>query len=134
MAEQSQQTDQSQPQPQVEFVRHEDFESLYANSIVAETSVWDLKVIFGILDQSSTPNKVIQHTSVNLPWTQVKLLSYYIRLNLLLHETQNGKVAIPASIMPPDPDKLDLSAFSAELREALSALYEEFVTTLRCRR
>lgn len=120
-----------QPSQQVEFVRDaEDFAALYANSVVAESSVWDLKVIFGILDQSSQPNKVVQHTSINLPWTQIKLLSYLIRANLVIHESQNGKIPIPVSVVPPDPSKLELTGFAAEVRDALSKLYAEFLSTL----
>ncbi len=128
MAEQEQ---KEQQQPTTQFVRDpEDFEALYANNVQAESSVWDLKVIFGTLDQSTQPNRVVQHTSVNLPWLQIKLLSYLLRANLAFHELQNGKVPIPASVMPPDPDKLELAGVTPEAREALSKLYKEFLSTL----
>jgi hypothetical protein len=126
---QEKQTEQQTP-PQVEFARDEDFTALYANSVIAESSVWDLKVIFGILDQSSQPNRIVQHTSINLPWTQIKLLSYLIRANLVIHEIQNGKVCIPAAIMPADPQNLELPGVSSEVRETLNKLYAEFLSTL----
>ena len=129
MSEQEQ-TEQQQPQTASVFERDEDFTALYANSVVAETSAWDMKVLFGILDQSSEPNKVIQHTSINLPWLQVKLLSYYLRANLAVHEKLIGKIIVPESIMPPDPDKLDLGGFTPEIRETLSRLYKEFLATV----
>lgn len=129
MAEQQQAQDQ--PTPQLLFVRDpEDFAALYANNVQAESSAWDLKVIFGILDQSSQPPKVVQHTSINLPWTQIKILLYFMRVNLAIQEAQNGKVVIPPSIMPPDPAKLDLAGFTPELREILSTFYKEFLATL----
>ena len=37
------------------FIRDPDFTSLYANNIRIERSVWDLKLIFGELDQSVLP-------------------------------------------------------------------------------
>jgi hypothetical protein len=127
MAEQ----ENTEQQPKAAYVRDpDDFETLYANSVIAESSVWDLKVIFGILDQSSQPHKVVQHTSVNLPWTQIKLLTYSMRASLLVHEAENGKVIIPNSVMPPDPDKLDLSSLPPALVESLRKLYKEFLSTL----
>jgi hypothetical protein len=120
-----------QPQrAQAEFVHDEDFTALYANSIIAESSVWDLKVIFGILDQSTQPHKVVQHTSINLPWAQIKLLSYLIPINLIIHESQNGKVPIPENIMPPNPEDLELTGISDEVREKLIKLYKEFRSAL----
>jgi hypothetical protein len=124
-----QQNQQTSP-PLVFFRDPEDFEALYANNVQAESSVWDLKVIFGILDQSSVPHKVVQHTSINLPWAQIKLLSYMIRLNIAIHEAGNGKIFIPQNIMPPDPDKLELAALPAELRQTLSAIYKDWISTL----
>lgn len=122
---------QQQSTPLLEFVRDpEDFAALYANNVQAESSVWDLKVIFGILDQSSQPPKVVQHTSINLPWAQIKLLSFYLRVNLAIHEAQNGKVLTPPSIMPPDPDKLALTGFTPELHNILRELYKEFIATV----
>lgn len=131
MAEQEQaEQKQEAPQASQTFVRDEDFEALYANNVIAETSVWDMKVIFGILDQSSEPNKIVQHTSVNLPWAQVKLLSYYIRINVLIQESINGKIHLPSSVIPPDPGKLDLSLLPAETREGLAQLYRDFIATV----
>src|SRR5579864_7032035 len=135
MAEQEkEQTSSQQNQqtfaPLVFFRDPEDFEALYANNVQAESSLWDLKVIFGILDQSSEPHKVVQHTSINLPWTQIKLLSFLMRLNIAIHEASNGKIFIPQSVMPPDPEKLELSAIPAELRQKLSAIYKDWLSTL----
>jgi hypothetical protein len=127
----TQEEQQQQPAHLLEFIREpEDFAALYANNVQPEASVWDLKVTFGILDQTSQPNKVVQHTSINLPWLQVKILSYLIRANLLIHEYQNGKVVVPASVMPPDPEKLELPGLTPELREALGKIYKDFISTM----
>jgi hypothetical protein len=87
------------------FKRDEDFTALYANSVVSEHSIWDLKVIFGILDQSVSPMQVVQHTSINLPWVQVKLLSYYLNVAIAIQESYNGKIVVPPVVMPPDPQR-----------------------------
>jgi hypothetical protein len=85
------------------FVRDSDFTSLYANNIRLERSVWDMKLIFGELDQSSEPNFVLQHTAMTMPWLQAKLLSYYLELNLTLQEADYGMIRVPASMVPPVP-------------------------------
>lgn len=130
MAESQEQPQQPQP-PAVEFKRNEDFEALYANNVQAEISVWDLKVIFGMLDQSVVPNRVLQHTSVTVPWAQAKLFLYYLEVALYLHELQNGKVLIPPAIRPPDPSTvINVPGVSAEAREHVSQIYKDFISKL----
>jgi hypothetical protein len=85
------------------FIRDPDFTSLYANNIRIERSVWDLKLIFGELDQSRDPNVVIQHTSMSMPWLQAKLLSYYLELNLAIHEADYGHIRVPEVVVPALP-------------------------------
>ena len=89
-----------------QFERDEDFVSLYANNIWHEVSAWDLKLIFGQLDQARTPNVVTQHTAMALSWLQVKLLIYYLQVDLAVYEAQYGKIVIPAAILPPPPGPL----------------------------
>src|SRR5438270_12412186 len=118
--------------PPVKFEHTQDFESRYANNVQSEHSVWDFKVIFGTLDQSVQPNRVMQHTSINLPWLQVKLLSYYLNVAVAIHETENGKIKIPASVMPPNPETIELAVFglSPHLREIIDNVYKHFMASL----
>jgi hypothetical protein len=128
MSEQS----QASPSLSIAFKRDEDFESLYANHLAAEHSVWDLKVIFGILDQSVQPNQVVQHTSINLPWTQVKLAVYYLEAAIALQEFNNGKIVIPPSVLPPDPATIDTpeaNAIPQALRDQIAQLWQKFRST-----
>ena len=84
--------------------RHpDDFYIDYANNVYLEGSVWDMKLIFGQLDQSGTLAKVEQRGSVTLPWTQAKILTYLLCLHLTGYEMANGKIHIPPAIMPPEP-------------------------------
>jgi hypothetical protein len=118
--------------PQVELVRDDDFTTLYANNIQAEMSVWDLKVTFGILDQSVRPNKVVQHTAINLPWAQVKLITYYLQVAILLHEVQNAKIHLPQSLIPPDPSTVENPdvLLSPEAKEKLATIYRDFIASV----
>jgi len=86
-----------------QFKRDEDFVSLYANHVFYEVSAWDLKLIFGQLDQARSPNLVAQHTAIALSWMQVKIMIYYLQVHLAIYEAQYGKVVIPAAILPPPP-------------------------------
>ena len=92
------------------FERDEDFASLYANNVQFETSVWDLKIIFGQLDQSRPSGRVDQHTAITLPWLQAKIMAFYLSANVALYEADNGKIQIPLSLqpqpLPPVPDHL----------------------------
>jgi hypothetical protein len=119
--------------PNVVLKRDEDFTALYANNVLSEASAWDLKVIFGILDQSVVPNQIVQHTSINLPWTQVKLQSYYIKVALAIQEFYNGKINIPAAVIPINPEKLntpETQATPQELRDKITQIYKDFISSL----
>jgi hypothetical protein len=87
----------------LQFERGDDFESLYANNVRFESSVWDLKLIFGELDQSRPLTIVRQHTSISIPWIQAKLLAYFIEVNIGIFESDNGFIRVPSSVTPPLP-------------------------------
>lgn len=76
------------------YQREEDFISEYANNIRFESTVHDLKLIFGQTDLSSGREVVIQHTAITLPWSVLKLALFFIRLNLDFHELYNGRKSV----------------------------------------
>lgn len=80
-----------------------EFDTVYANNAHFEASVWDLKVIFGQLEQHTGQSFVDWHTAVTMPWLQAKIWSYYLLAQVLFHEAQNGALTIPARVMPPPP-------------------------------
>jgi hypothetical protein len=71
---------------------------VYANNFHFEPTVWDLKIHLGTLNQQKAA--IDWHAAVTIPWLQVKLVAYYLRLQFLWHECQNGQIKIPASVMP----------------------------------
>ena len=93
--------DESSPQrpPGSGIYRDEAYDSLYANNIQFEPSLWDLKLIFGQLDQSDG-TKVAQHTAITIPWMQAKLLAYFLEVNLAVHETDYGYIRLPPTVIP----------------------------------
>lgn len=87
--------------PKLGINRTVDFQIKYANNIRFESSVWDLKLIFGLLDQASDPSDTRFHTSVNVPWAQAKMAAYTLLVNVLMHETYYGtKIELPSGLIP----------------------------------
>ncbi len=97
-------TEQVAEAVQSPFKTDEDFASLYANNVIFEKSVWDLKMIFGQLDQSQQQFVVEQHTAITVSWSHAKLMAYLLAVNVALHEIDNGLVTIPPSVIPSVPD------------------------------
>jgi hypothetical protein len=91
--------------PQVEgggYRRADEFYFDYANNIFLEGSVWDLKLVFGQLDQSTNPITTEQRSAVTIPWMQAKILNYLLSLHVLGYEMANGKIIVPDSVIPPE--------------------------------
>jgi len=112
----------------VKFGRAEEFASMYANHTQYETSVWDLKLIFGQTDQTRGPQFVEQHTAMSVSWIQAKLLAYYITVNLVIHQSQNGNIQVPAVVIPPrpDPSNPDLDDTGKNVFAYLAWVHDQF--------
>lgn len=98
--------------------------SEYANNTFCEPSLWDLKVFFGQWYQSE--NSVDWHTAVTLPWPQIKLLIYFLRINLAIFEVQNGTVKIPEMAMPTLPEvSIDDSEQTKRIDSAVRVFFDD---------
>jgi hypothetical protein len=109
----------------------EEFASRYANHVWYELSEWDMKLIFGQVDQGAGAGGarvVDQHTAITIPWMQAKLMIYFLQINLAIHEGLSGKVGIPKVLFPPEPDPPSGEQDSPQAR----ALYE-FIMGMRQR-
>jgi hypothetical protein len=81
--------------------RVEGFQSIYANSVVFEPSAWDLKLIFGQLDQSVDPAATRQTVSVTISWQQAKLALFWLKVQVQAMEDQlKTKIPIREDIQP----------------------------------
>lgn len=120
--------------PVQEFRRAEDFSSVYANNLQFELSAWDLKMIFGELDQRGGKVAVDQHTSVTLSWLQAKLLNFFLEINLAVHELEHGKIKIPKNLLPPVPapplGELADVPQAKPIFELITKMREEFIAGL----
>ena len=86
------------------FTRHENFESWYSNNIQFKPTEWDLKAIFGEMEQQSDGSIIVQqHTAIVLSWLQAKIMYYFLGMQLGAYELAHGKIPIPPSVMPTEP-------------------------------
>lgn len=121
------------PDPQPDVVRTEDFASTYSNNVQFEQNALDLKVIFGALDLRGGKITIEQHTSVTMSWVQAKLLSFFLNVNLVAHEAENGKIKIPSKMlppMPPLPRELENNPQVKAVVEVIRKMREEFIANL----
>ena len=128
MADSKTPTPKNMPIP---YKKSEEFSEYYANNVLLESSLWDLKLIFGQLDQQIPDNAVVQYGSITLPWAQAKVFHYFLGVHLASHEIHNGRVQIPSGIIPPIPDdvlpELASDPKAVETHEAFKAAYEAFI-------
>jgi hypothetical protein len=115
--------------PQLRSERSEDYSTAYANNITVETSVWDMKITFGELDQAA--GVIAQHTAITIPWSIVKLFVFLMRAQITAQEIQFGPIAIPPTMLPPEfpppPPGLKDSAVFQRTFEELKVLREQFL-------
>jgi hypothetical protein len=121
--------------PQTQFELADEVYEAYANNVYYEPSSWDLKLIFGQLDQMGGKVKVVQHSAITLPWAQVVLMVFWLRGQIEAHELVNGKIHIPPPIiptsLPPISEELKKSDPNAEATYAIfNRLRDEFVSNL----
>jgi len=101
----------------------EEITSDYANNVYFVGTVWDLKLLFGEL--ASVGQNIDWHTSITMPWATAKLMAYYLQVNIAQHELSQGKIKIPAAMIPDIPP--DVGNEDAETSRALA----EIITTQR---
>lgn len=101
--------DEKPSQPSLHWGRTADFDEKYANNVSFESSGWDLKLVFGTLDQGTPDPKTYSptikcHTSIAMPWRQAKLMAYAACMNVLWHERTEGRISVGAA--PPSVEVL----------------------------
>jgi len=103
-----------------QFSRAENFLARYANNVNYETSVFDLKFVFGELVQpiGKTPY-VEQHTALTVSWLEAKIAALFLSMNVAMHENKFGTLNIPNGTLP-----ADFMRTSEELKLPLMKLME----------
>lgn len=113
------------------FDRQKDFKSLYANNVQFEISSWDLKLIFGQVDQTRGPNFVEQSAAVTLPWAQAKIAAYYMIANIAIHAANEGPIKVPSGLTParPDPSNPGLDDAARSAVAYMAWVHDQFFGT-----
>jgi hypothetical protein len=76
-----------------------DFVHRYANQVTFELNSSDLRIVFGITEK----NAPVFHTAITVTWAEAKLLHHFLSQNIKSYEFFEGKIRIPAGMMPPSP-------------------------------
>ena len=108
------------------------YTELYANNVYFEPSGWDLKLIFGTLDQRDGKNLIRQHTAVSLAWPQAKIFFYWLKGYIEFQEHMNGKIivplgAIPAEAVPPTEEQKAADPNVQKVYEIFDKLRKEVI-------
>jgi hypothetical protein len=113
------------------FIRHENFESWYTNNIQYHPSEWDLKLIFGELDWRDGNMVVQQHTAMSMAWLQVKIMHYFLTLQLGIYELAHGRISVPPSVAPIEPPRptgqLENDELAHRIHEFIKNTREQFM-------
>jgi hypothetical protein len=117
------------------FELSEDFFSAYANQVRFETSAWDLKIVFGQVDQSRGTAVVEWHTAITIPWSQAKIGVYTLQAHVASFEAFYGKIQVPWDVVPAPPlapteEEAKQKPVVKAIYETILKLYEQFKSTL----
>ncbi len=123
-------SEQPKNQPLPKFERADEFFEEYANNARFESSVFDLKVIFGQSEQRPDGEVIVQHTAITMPWAVAKLAIFYLQVNVALQELQNGKIVIPPSQVPPEPPAEFNAAGLEEAKRIVENIREQFLKSI----
>jgi len=119
----------SENPPSLKNQRSQDFSSIYANNVAFETSVFDLKLIFGQLDQAL--GIIDQHTAITIAWPVVKLGLYNLAAQIAAYEIVYGKIRLSSDVLPPaplpPPDEHKDNPLFQKVYDRLKELHEEFI-------
>jgi hypothetical protein len=116
-----------------QFVRADDFQTLYANNIQFQPNELDLKLVFGEVDTSVL--QVNQHTAIIMSWLQAKLMLHYLTINLTVHELANGKIHGSPAVFPMEPQpptgELATNPTALAIYEYMKKARTEFIESLQ---
>lgn len=112
------------------LLRLPDLLERYANNVKFESSDWDLKLTFGLLDQTTSPLTVRQHTTMNVPWTQAKIMAFYVAANVLIHEHTHGPIKLTTPLLPPKASDMEIEMFKTPEGKKLAEQLDELRSNL----
>jgi hypothetical protein len=126
----------SSTKPDVIFQRAEDFRSFYANSVLTDANAWDVKLIFGQIDEVDNERAIKQNVAVSMSFGLAKLTLYWIEAAIIAHEIETGRrVGIRDNVLPPPLTPLSPEQEKVpdlvKYQEAMKQLRDKFIASLR---
>jgi hypothetical protein len=117
------------------FERVQEYVERYANHAHFLPTAWDLTMIFGELQRDpnkpSTPDLTVveQHTSITVSWPEIKMMNFYLQIQILAHEIDDGKIYVPKRVLPPElpPEEPGVTPGQRRLREIYADLRAELL-------
>jgi hypothetical protein len=93
------------PQPKIEYVQPDGgLPSIYANNVSLSPNVFDLRIYFGELQQSSpTDVRILHKVEVVVSWLEAKILASFLQRQVEAFEKKNGRINFPQQ--PDDPER-----------------------------
>jgi hypothetical protein len=84
-----------------DFRRSEGFISTYANNVLFETTVFDVKIVFGQITQPYGDKPFVeQRSAATLSWREAKIAALLLTMNVAMHENLFGALEIPEGNLP----------------------------------
>jgi hypothetical protein len=125
--------DEAPAKKPIEFRRDpEDFATRYANNAYFESTIWDMKIMFGQTDVTQGQNVIIQHTAITLPWPYLKIFSYVLQTQIAAQEAEFGHISVPQNILTPPlevlPEEIAKTVkHPKEQVAAIQKIWKEFI-------
>src|SRR5260370_42525715 len=94
--------DDASQSPKIEIEHSKSFISLYANHVLFHPTAWDLKILFGQVENRSGTDVVTQDAAITIPWAQAKLALFYLRAQVEVMEMLSGKIPLRKDLLPAD--------------------------------
>ncbi len=102
----------------------------YANGVYIDPSVWDVTLIFGKnsprVPGHAQDQSMDWSSAITVPWSQAKLMAYFLLINIAVHEDANGEIALPPAFLPPRPPIPNVSVSEA-LQEKLGDIHDRVI-------
>jgi hypothetical protein len=115
----------------IKVTRSDDFITLYANNVVTDSTAWDMRLMFSQFDEVDGVGISRQKAAVSIPFALAKLLTYWMRAQIIAHEIETGrKINIRPNLRPGPPPDEESDPELAQYFKALRELYDEFIASL----
>jgi hypothetical protein len=126
---------ESGSQPTVKTLRADDFQLVYANNLVIDSTAWDVRLTFGRYDDIDGKPCLKQNLAASIPFGVAKLAVYWIEAQIIANEIETGRrvgmreAVLPPALPPLTPEQ-QKSPSLVKYFEAMTRLREKFIASV----